>query len=200
MLIFPYTGFAGTYKGLAPTILKQGTNQAIRFFVYMNLKHYFQDGDNSKDIGNIRTFFIGGIAGAASVFGNTPIDVVKTRMQVSEWYQMFAYGRGMRKVCEWWGVKCVSGEGWSVRVVMGEVCEWWGVKCVSGDGWSVWVVRGEVCEWWGVRVEVWGNFSKIKKQEKIWTLIYRWGDIVSTHQEECYIALQSAGIMSPVAF
>ena len=25
---------------------------------------------------------IGGVAGAASVFGNTPIDVVKTRMQV----------------------------------------------------------------------------------------------------------------------
>ena len=34
------------------------------------------------DIGNIRTFLIGGVAGAASVFGNTPIDVVKTRMQV----------------------------------------------------------------------------------------------------------------------
>ena len=34
---------------------------------------------------------IGGLAGAASVFGNTPIDVVKTRMQVGHdelesWY------------------------------------------------------------------------------------------------------------------
>ena len=75
-------GLAGTYKGLTPTILKQGSNQAIRFFVYSNLKKYFQGGDNSKDIGNIRTFCIGGVAGAASVFGNTPIDVVKTRMQV----------------------------------------------------------------------------------------------------------------------
>lgn len=55
----------------------------IRFFVYSNLKRWIQDGDNSKDIGNIRTFLIGGIAGAASVFGNTPIDVVKTRLQVS---------------------------------------------------------------------------------------------------------------------
>ena len=34
------------------------------------------------DIGNLKTFLIGGVAGAASVFGNTPIDVVKTRMQV----------------------------------------------------------------------------------------------------------------------
>ncbi len=76
------TGLAGTYKGLTPTILKQGSNQAIRFFIYTNLKRYFQEGDNSKDIGNLRTFCIGGIAGAASVFGNTPIDVVKTRMQV----------------------------------------------------------------------------------------------------------------------
>ena len=77
-------GLAGTYKGLTPTIIKQGSNQAIRFFVYSNLKQYFQGGDNSKDIGNLRTFCIGGIAGAASVFGNTPIDVVKTRMQVRE--------------------------------------------------------------------------------------------------------------------
>lgn len=76
------SGIRGTYQGLTATILKQGTNQAIRFFVYTNLKHYFQDGDPSKDIGNIRTFMIGGVAGAASVFGNTPIDVVKTRMQV----------------------------------------------------------------------------------------------------------------------
>jgi len=51
--------------------------------VYNNLKSWLQDGDNSKEIGMVRTFMIGGIAGAASVFGNTPVDVVKTRMQVS---------------------------------------------------------------------------------------------------------------------
>ena len=39
-------------------------------------------GLSPQDIGSVRTFFIGGIAGAASVFGNTPVDVVKTRMQV----------------------------------------------------------------------------------------------------------------------
>lgn len=54
----------------------------IRFFVYSNLKNWLQDGDPKKDIGSVRTFIIGGIAGAASVFGNTPVDVVKTRMQV----------------------------------------------------------------------------------------------------------------------
>ncbi len=77
-----FAGIRGTYQGLTPTILKQGSNQAIRFFVYSSLKKYFQDGDNTVNIGNIKTFFIGATAGAASVFGNTPIDVVKTRMQV----------------------------------------------------------------------------------------------------------------------
>ncbi|CAB4036186.1 Tricarboxylate transport, mitochondrial, partial [Paramuricea clavata] len=74
-------GITGVYQGLLPTMLKQGTNQMIRFFVYSNLKSWLQEGDNSKDIGAVRTFLIGGVAGAASVFGNTPVDVVKTRMQ-----------------------------------------------------------------------------------------------------------------------
>jgi len=74
-------GIRGTYQGLTATILKQGSNQAIRFFVFNNLKSSFQGGDNTKEIGIARTFLCGGIAGAASVFGNTPLDVVKTRMQ-----------------------------------------------------------------------------------------------------------------------
>ena len=80
---FPFgVGIGGVYKGLLPTILKQGSNQAIRFFVYENLKHWFQGDDYSKNIGTLRTAFCGVTAGAASVFGNTPIDVIKTRMQV----------------------------------------------------------------------------------------------------------------------
>jgi len=74
-------GIRGTYQGLTATIIKQGSNQAILFFIYNNLKAYIQDGDNTKDIGAVNTFIIGGVAGAASVFGNTPVDVVKTRMQ-----------------------------------------------------------------------------------------------------------------------
>ena len=75
-------GLRGTYQGLTATIIKQGSNQAIRFFVYTSIKKWLQDGDNTKDIGSVKTFITGGIAGAASVFGNTPVDVVKTRMQV----------------------------------------------------------------------------------------------------------------------
>ena len=55
----------------------------IRFFVYGNLKEWFQGGDPSKKVGTLTTAFCGATAGAASVFGNTPIDVIKTRLQVS---------------------------------------------------------------------------------------------------------------------
>ena len=70
-------GLGGIYKGLGPTVLRQGSNQGIRFLVYE---------DSKKELGKIMnshvaTFLAGGIAGAASVFGNNPIDVVKTNMQ-----------------------------------------------------------------------------------------------------------------------
>ena len=76
------TGLRGTYQGLSATILKQGSNQAIRFFVMDSLKEWYRGGDNNKNIPIPVTALFGGIAGAASVFGNTPLDVVKTRMQV----------------------------------------------------------------------------------------------------------------------
>nr|XP_012216487.1 PREDICTED: putative tricarboxylate transport protein, mitochondrial [Linepithema humile] len=74
-------GFRGVYQGVAPTILKQGSNQAIRFFVMETLKDWYRGGDNTKSVPKLVVGAFGAIAGAASVFGNTPIDVVKTRMQ-----------------------------------------------------------------------------------------------------------------------
>lgn len=35
-------GISGVYKGLTPTILKQGSNQAIRFFVMESLKDMYK--------------------------------------------------------------------------------------------------------------------------------------------------------------
>lgn len=75
-------GLRGCYQGLTPTILKQGSNQAIRFFVVETLKDMYRGDERGKPVPKLLTGCFGAIAGAASVFGNTPLDVVKTRMQV----------------------------------------------------------------------------------------------------------------------
>lgn len=74
-------GFSGIYKGLTATILKQGSNQAIRFYVMESLKDLYKGNDPNKSVPKYVVGAFGAVAGAASVFGNTPVDVVKTRMQ-----------------------------------------------------------------------------------------------------------------------
>jgi len=80
-------GLRGTYQGLTATMLKQGSNQAIRFFVMETLKEnyrkYTKKGPNDP-VPILVTGLFGLTAGAASVFGNTPLDVIKTRMQSLE--------------------------------------------------------------------------------------------------------------------
>ncbi len=79
---FCLVGIKGTYQGLTATMMKQGSNQAIRFFVVESLKDYYKGGDNKKTVPKLLTGCFGAIAGACSVLGNNPLDVVKTRMQV----------------------------------------------------------------------------------------------------------------------
>jgi len=80
-LIVKEQGFRGVYQGLTATIMKQGSNQAIRFFVMETCKDKYRGGDPNKPVPKMVVGAFGAVAGAASVFGNTPIDVVKTRMQ-----------------------------------------------------------------------------------------------------------------------
>lgn len=74
-------GIAGLYKGLTPTILKQGSNQAIRFSAMETLRKWYTGGDHSKAVPKPFVAIFGALAGGCSVLGNTPVDVVKTRMQ-----------------------------------------------------------------------------------------------------------------------
>ena len=78
--IYKNEGFNGVYRGLVPTILRQSSNQAMRFLVYGNIKgkldNYFPNSPLT-----FRTALAGAVAGAVSVLGNNPIDVVKTQMQ-----------------------------------------------------------------------------------------------------------------------
>lgn len=74
-------GIAGTYRGLSATMMKQGSNQAIRFYVMETCKDWYRGGDPNKHVPKLIVGLFGGFAGACSVFGNTPLDVVKTRMQ-----------------------------------------------------------------------------------------------------------------------
>ncbi|CAB4064604.1 SLC25A1 [Lepeophtheirus salmonis] len=74
-------GIKGTYQGVSATIMKQGSNQAIRFYVMESLKDWYRGGDNTKHVPKLLVGAFGGFAGACSVIGNTPLDVVKTRMQ-----------------------------------------------------------------------------------------------------------------------
>ncbi len=75
-------GLGGVYKGLTSTILKQSTNQAIRWLVFMRSKEFFAGpGGDVNKLHTGYTVAASVLAGTASVYGNTPIDVIKTRMQ-----------------------------------------------------------------------------------------------------------------------
>lgn len=74
-------GFGGIYRGAIPTILRQGSNQGVRFLVYEEARGFLANTFGVKPNHTLVTLLSGGLAGAASVFANTPIDVVKTQMQ-----------------------------------------------------------------------------------------------------------------------
>ncbi|XP_037588261.1 tricarboxylate transport protein, mitochondrial-like [Cebus imitator] len=74
-------GLKGTYQDLMATVLKQGSNQAIRFSLMTSLHNWYRGDNPNKPMNPLITGGFGAISGAASVFGNTPLDVIKTQVQ-----------------------------------------------------------------------------------------------------------------------
>jgi len=79
--IFRTEGFGGIYKGVTATIIKQGSNQAVRFLVFGELNKRFLVNNGQGVMGSLSQLFCGALAGCISVLANNPIDVVKTQMQ-----------------------------------------------------------------------------------------------------------------------
>ncbi|PWN32399.1 mitochondrial carrier [Meira miltonrushii] len=72
-------GISSIYRGLGPTMMRQGANSAVRLTTYSALRTIAtKDG---RKPGAIETFAMGSIAGIVTVYTTMPFDVVKTRMQ-----------------------------------------------------------------------------------------------------------------------
>ncbi|KAM0755058.1 citrate transporter [Meredithblackwellia eburnea MCA 4105] len=75
-------GLGGIYRGLFPTIMRQGANSAVRFSSYSTIKKLAQDYSGNKgNLGPVTTFAVGGCAGIITVYATMPLDNIKTRMQ-----------------------------------------------------------------------------------------------------------------------
>jgi len=77
-------GPMGLYMGLVPTIMKQSTNQAIRFPVQFYFMNWMTGGDKSLAANPLYNGSAGAVAGAVSVLATMPQDVIKSRMQGEE--------------------------------------------------------------------------------------------------------------------
>lgn len=79
-LILRESGVGGLYKGLAATILKQSSNQGLRFMFFNKYKELATQ-DGAEKLSPQGALLGGMLAGCFSTCLNNPFDMVKTRMQ-----------------------------------------------------------------------------------------------------------------------
>jgi solute carrier family 25 citrate transporter 1 len=79
--IFKSEGPMGLYRGAGATILKQGTNQAVRMPAQVQIMALITMGDTSKNSNPLLNGGAGFLAGCVSVIATQPADCVKSRMQ-----------------------------------------------------------------------------------------------------------------------
>ena len=71
-------GPSGCYKGVAATLMKQSSNQAVRFLVFNDVSERLKPFFYYTWMANM---LAGGFAGFCSTMANNPVDVIKTKMQ-----------------------------------------------------------------------------------------------------------------------
>lgn len=76
-------GFGTLYRGVSLTALRQGSNQAVNFWVYSQLKASLQNLQSTYggELPSWQTMGIGLLSGAMGPLSNAPIDTIKTRLQ-----------------------------------------------------------------------------------------------------------------------
>lgn len=78
------SGLGGLYQGLVPTVMKQSSNQGLRFMIYNEYKCWLtgeRDTDRQPRLSPHQALLGGMFAGCCSTIGNNPFDFLKTRMQ-----------------------------------------------------------------------------------------------------------------------
>lgn len=81
VVIVKEEGLSALYKGVVPTMLRQGCNQAVNFTTYNIFKKKLLEIQNTKELVHWQSLVLGGISGGFGPMVNNPLDVVKTRMQ-----------------------------------------------------------------------------------------------------------------------
>lgn len=81
MVITREEGLGALYKGIVPTMLRQGCNQAVNFTGYNLIKRKVMDYQGTTELASWQSLMIGGFSGGMGPCVNNPLDVVKTRMQ-----------------------------------------------------------------------------------------------------------------------
>lgn len=74
-------GIAALYKGVVPTMLRQGCNQAVNFTAYNAIKQKLMQLQHTDQLEHWQSLVIGGFSGGMGPLVNNPLDVVKTRLQ-----------------------------------------------------------------------------------------------------------------------
>ena len=79
MVITREEGLGALYKGVVPTMLRQGCNQAVNFTAYGIIKKKVMEYQGNSELASWQSLVIGGFSGGLGPLVNNPLDVVKTR-------------------------------------------------------------------------------------------------------------------------